>query len=657
MKSIRAKLAVWVITLFVIALSILGGLNYWQAKKMITQTMERELAVMAQTRGEEIGTWFDGIKMELGAIARSPIMTSGNREIIMAYLAAETKNNKVYENIIYTDDKGVFTDNKGLTASLGNRDYFQQVMKGETVVTNPVISMGSGKRAAMVVTPIRSNDRIIGMLLGSMQLEKVDKLIQEIKVSQTGYAYVLRGDGLAIIHPNKDVENKMNQLTDPNALPALKAATEKAVNGEKGIANYEIEGVEKYMAYAPIRGTTWSIGVNVPVKEATAGLSAFTWISVSTIVVVLIVVTFAILLIAIHIAKPIQTLEAAANRIAGGDLSVTEVNVNSNDEVGRLAQAFETMVGNLRNLVRQINNSSGQVAASSEELTAIAEQSAQAAGQVVASITDTARDAEHQVNSVDNAVALVEQITAGAQQEAVKTRDAVDIANRAVTAVTTGTGAVDTAIRQMNSIRQTVDSSAEVVAELGERSKEVGQIIETIAGIAGQTNLLALNAAIEAARAGEQGRGFAVVAEEVRKLAEQSQEAAKQISVLIGNIQGKTNEAVATMVNGTQEVRRGTEVVDQAGRAFRDIGGHVKEVASIAQEAADDLIRLAASSQSVLEAIKETEQIGRKIAGQAQTISAATEEQSASMEEIAASSQHLARMAEQLQIEVTKFKL
>lgn len=209
----------------------------------------------------------------------------------------------------------------------------------------------------------------------------------------------------------------------------------------------------------------------------------------------------------------------------------------------------------------------------------------------------------------------------------------------------------------MISIWKTVDNSAQVVAELGERSKEIEQIVEAISGIASQTNLLALNAAIEAARAGEQGRGFAVVAEEVRKLAEQSQEAAKQIAKLISDIQGKTGEAVTAMVNGTQEVRRGTEVVDQAGRAFKDINGHVQEVAGIAQGTADGLIRLTAESQQILEGILDVKRTSQEISGQTQTISAASEEQSASVEEIAHSSQHLANLADQLQIIVAKFNL
>ncbi|TWH45652.1 methyl-accepting chemotaxis protein [Sporomusa sp. KB1] len=657
MKSIKVKLLVAIITLFVVTLAALAGLNYWQAKKILTKDIEVEITNLVQNSGKEIGMWLSGTVTEMATIARSPLAVSGNREGIAPYLGAELARNKMYENILWIDSTGNYFDSKGETGNLADRDYFKQGIKGETVISDPVMSKGTGKLIVVIAVPIQANGRIIGVLAGPVNIEEVEKKVLGIKVGKTGYAFLLRKDGLTIIHPNKEIANKTNVLTDSNANPALKAAEEKMVQGESGLASYNYDGSSKYLAYAPIAGTSWSIGVNVPASEVTGKLDAFTWVSIGTIMVVLIIASLAILMIASRISKPLQTLEAAANGIAAGDLRMAEINVNSQDELGHLARAFETMTGNLHNLVRQIGSTSEQVAASSEELTANADQSAQAASQVAGSIVETAQGAARQTSAVTKAVDFMQQITSEARQQADKTRNAVNIASRAVNSAAEGNKAVTTAVSQMNSIKQTVDNSAQVVVELGERSKEIGQIVETIAGIASQTNLLALNAAIEAARAGEQGRGFAVVAEEVRKLAEQSQEAAKKIAELISDIQGKTENAVTAMTNGTQEVKRGYEVVDQAGIAFRDINGHVKEVADIAQDAANGMDELAFNSEKVLETVKEVETISREIASQAQTVSAATEEQSASMEEIASSSQNLAELAEQLQNVVSRFKV
>ena len=209
----------------------------------------------------------------------------------------------------------------------------------------------------------------------------------------------------------------------------------------------------------------------------------------------------------------------------------------------------------------------------------------------------------------------------------------------------------------MESIEKVVSESAAVVNELGEHSKEIGMIVETITGIAEQTNLLALNAAIEAARAGDQGRGFAVVAEEVRKLAAESQEAAGKIANLIGTIQSQTENAVQSMNAGTSEVKKGSAIVKKSGIAFNHIielnNGVAKQVKGIAQTTEE----VAKASTNVTNAIQNVEQASKKVADQTQTVSAATEEQSASMEEIASASQNLAEIAQKLNEDVNSFKV
>jgi len=357
------------------------------------------------------------------------------------------------------------------------------------------------------------------------------------------------------------------------------------------------------------------------------------------------------------IATPLNAMVLFCKELAAGDFRDRPRKVVRKDEIGQVADALADMRGALRKLMKQINESAEQLAASSEELTASADQSAQAANQVAESITGVAHGAEKQLSVASDTSAVVQQMSASIQQVAANANEVAEQTVQATDKAKDGNKSVDKAVNQMASIEQTVTTSAQVVAKLGERSKEIGQIVDTISGIAGQTNLLALNAAIEAARAGEQGRGFAVVAEEVRKLAEQSQDAAKQIAILISEIQGDTDRAVVAMENGTREVKLGAEVVNDSGIVFQEIADMVTNVSGQTREISLAIEQMAIGSQQIVGSVKEIDELSKKTSGEAQTVSAATEEQSASMEEIASSSQALAHLAMKLREAVSKFQI
>ncbi|MBP2657566.1 MAG: methyl-accepting chemotaxis sensory transducer [Firmicutes bacterium] len=374
-------------------------------------------------------------------------------------------------------------------------------------------------------------------------------------------------------------------------------------------------------------------------------------------IIVIIVSSIIAFFISRNISRPVHTVAEVASQIAAGNLAADTITYQSEDEIGQLADAFNKMRTNLRTVISQVSVSAEQLAASSEELTASAEQSAQASTQVAISIMEVATGTEAQGRNINSAAATVGNITTAIQEIASNAGFATGISDRAAAAAQNGGNSIEAAIQQMNTINQTVTESAKVVTKLGERSREIGQIVDTISNIANQTNLLALNAAIEAARAGEQGRGFAVVAEEVRKLAEQSQVATKQIASLIQEIQNETDNAVTAMNDGTREVKLGTDVVNTAGGAFTEISSLASQVSSQVKDIASAIERVAAGSEEMVVSIREIETISKETSGQTQTVSAATEEQSASMEEIASSSEALAHLAEELQVTIATFKL
>ena len=396
-----------------------------------------------------------------------------------------------------------------------------------------------------------------------------------------------------------------------------------------------------------------AIAANTQSNEVYASIRNISFVLIA--IIILLSLTVATLIIR-AIKKPVDELLRVSEKAADGDLRELG-KVYANDELGSLTNAHNKMMGNIKSLVGGIQKSVEQVAASSEELTASANQSSQVTMQVAQSIAEVASAANIQMGAVATTTTAVEQISNSIEEVASNAENSASQANKASETAELGGKSVEKAVKQMKNIETTVNDSAKVVEALGERSKEIGQIVDTIAGIAGQTNLLALNAAIEAARAGEQGKGFAVVAEEVRKLAEQSQEAAKQIAELITYIQLETNAAVTAMQEGTREVKIGTEVVNETGDAFATIREINEVVAQQISAIATTSRSVAQGAAHIVQSVKDVEIQTNKVSNETQTVSAATEEQSAAMEQIAASSQSLAQLAQALQNEIHVFKI
>jgi len=331
----------------------------------------------------------------------------------------------------------------------------------------------------------------------------------------------------------------------------------------------------------------------------------------------------------LSIAKPLDSLVKAANEIANGDLSTEIKDVTAGNEVGELAEDFNKMVKSLRALIGNVRDGVAQLTASSEEM-------AVSSAQIVTG--------SHEQNSKSTQVAAAShELSATIVEVARNATEAAISAKEANSAAMLGSEIVDRSVESINSIANITKDTAQMMTNLGHLSNEVGKIIQVIEDIASQTNLLALNAAIEAARAGEQGRGFAVVADEVRKLAEKTTKATKEIGTTIKTIQEYTDSAVMSMQNEVTVVEEGVGYVRNAGAALKEIVSQVEEVSTLIQHIAT------ASEQQTTAA----DQISADI----EVVTNITGGAATGAQQIAKTSQNIANLASDLHTTIGKFKL
>ena len=442
------------------------------------------------------------------------------------------------------------------------------------------------------------------------------------------------------------------------SMPAVMAAV-KSGGTEAGIAEYNRaarqDTVKLRDSLTALSTATREAAFAANQQNAAEGQSAITLMLVTTVVCMIILLGFSYKLTN-AIKEPLKIMLHICDKLSQGNFVVKTAPSTRGDEFGDVHRGLYDMTLSVGKLMKNFSRTTEQIAASSQQLNSSSMESANAATSVAQSVADAASVVIQQQGAVEEGTRRVAAITESVEGISREAGIVSDNAEQAAEKAASGNRVVGDSVRQIQSVEETVRITAGLVDKLGERSQEIGAIVDTISDLAGQTNLLALNAAIEAARAGEQGRGFAVVAEEVRKLAEQSGMAAQQIAGLIGRIQEDTGKAVASMDSGREAVAKGAESVEGLRHVFEEINELVVQVSDKVKRMSESVAQVAGQAEGITGQMGEIDKGARHVSDNMQSISAATQQQSASAEEIASASDALARQAQEVQENLQKFK-
>lgn len=498
-----------------------------------------------------------------------------------------------------------------------------------------------------------SNGKFWGVATGDIDLTSLQKLIAQIQVGDSGYAFLIdkAGTYLAVQDAAKLMKVKISEEAD-SALAALGQQLLAQESGETTFA--DAEGLNN-VYYRTIPGTGWKLAFVINQQEVLKPVTDMTYIVVPLMLAAILLVAGLIWLNSRYNSRKLQQIKECITAMAEGDLS-RPFQADGRDEFAQIGVQLNNTREQMGGILSRASQNAEQVAATSQQLAASVEENSRATEQITSSIQVIAAGAENQQHISHQSVKSVSAIATRLGTISGHARQVTHAVEAAMETANAGDAVVKNAVTQMNTIGQKVKISSEAVDLLDTKSAEINQITSLITSISSQTNLLALNAAIEAARAGEYGRGFAVVAEEVRKLAEQSGEAASQISVLVEQIHQGIGTAVQAMNDGTDAVKAGKDLVDQAGESFKQIASAVREVVEQSREVSVAITDIQESSRSMTNMSEELAQISNEAANNTQQAAASTEEQTASMEEIASSAHMLSHMANELQDAIRVFR-
>ncbi|MBX4265077.1 methyl-accepting chemotaxis protein [Clostridium estertheticum] len=664
MKSIRTKMIVYMEIALLLIIMGLSAISLQKSSSSLKNNTNKTMTSITEQSSKLVESRVNEQLGILGVISYQKYMTnkSLSTKQKLALLSDEVKRYN-YTKLGISDLKGNIISTDSTKTNIADREYFTKALRGTANVSDPLISKQNSGIIVKYAVPIKENNKIIGILVATKDGNEISSITNDITFGKTGKAFMIDSNGVKIAHYNKDLVLKMdNDLVNVKKNLSLKGIAEieqKMIKGENGYGSYNYEGKEKYIAYSPVKGTSWSLGVEVESSEILSELNTLIKYIIVFAVLFLIIGLVIVFFIANSLTKRIGTATNYVENIALGDFSkpVSKIYLNSKDEIGRMLQAVDTMQHSIKTMLQSVIDNSNEIDADSQSLSAIAEEmnaGSEAVSLAIGEITkgttiqaqelgvmtDVLNSFSNDLEHISTAIEEVDENSKGVMTLAGDSNDKMHILEKSV--------------KDSNNTFKNFETK---IHGLSQNMNKINEITSIINSVAEKTNLLALNAAIEAARAGESGRGFAVVADEIRKLAEQSKVSAENISKLINTI-SQENEV---MINTTQDVRKEfdnqAEVIDSTLLSFDNIVAAINSIIPKIEGINVASLNINNQKNNIILKIENAASISEQTSAASEEISASSEEMLESTQAVSDSAKNLETLTNKMMNKVKQFKM
>ncbi len=610
-KSLQKKLTMFVVGLLVTLAALLSLVSYQQMRSQLLVGVKSESEAAANGYSRLIAEWVASKR----SIVTAMVPVAGSADVVTFFQRAAEGGGFDLVYAGYADKRTLFSSPQNLPPGYdptGRPWYKMAAESGGSILTEPYADASTGNLVVSFATPVKSGGGVSAVVAGDISIDRLVKDILALKLAGNGYAMLLSKDGKIIAHP--DAKLSLKGVGDLSS----ELATHVSELGQpsKGLVDATVGGKSSLVLWQPVAGSDWTLAL---VMERSAVLAPLRSLLVKVLGIIA-VFGIGVSLLAVatlnRMLKGLGQIRTAMQEIASGEGDLTRrIEVQSDDEVGQTAEAFNRFLGGLQGTIKEVTQASLSVASGATELSASAEQ-------MSATTNEIAKSGELLHGATETVASAITEFMASVEEVARNVKTSVEHTGETVEATEAGAQGTQTTAEGMNRIH--------------DASSKIANAIRVIQEIAQQTNLLSLNAAIEAAKAGEQGKGFAVVAEEVRKLADRSRQAAVEIEKLLHETQVAVDGGVSSVQNISGLMERIQSSIKRVSSLINEIGTATREQSTTASEIANRM-----------------EESAREIGQNA----VATQELSATVHEISRTASDLARIANSLAQAMARFKV